>query len=134
MSELRLTASTTFSETLSGLTISAAWSKIYLTALVRKGDAATDAILQLVETNPADDDDGLLYLDGSAPTAAAEGALVVTQASGTIGITVADDATADFVVPVEGTYSVKEVLGTGVSNEIDTGTFFVDLTESKAVA
>ena len=72
MSELRLTASTTFSETLSGLTISAAWSKIYLTALVRKGDAATDAILQLVETNPADDDDGLLYLDGSAPTAAAK--------------------------------------------------------------
>ena len=119
----------TFTGTFSGLTISASWSKIYLT--IKDSLAKTDAqsIIQIVETNPGVGTDGLLYLNGAAGTAG-NASLTVSQAAGTIAVSIADDTTAalsaqsslhyDLKAIISGTSSI--VLGSGYCNISETAT------------
>lgn len=94
---LTFTKGVTFAATVSGLTISATWAKLYFT--LKESDYDTDdlALLQLVVTNPAAAlTDGLLYLDGAdaaSPITHADGTLTVSQAAGTVGIAITDNAT-----------------------------------------
>jgi hypothetical protein len=94
---LTFTQGSTFAATVSGLTISATWAKLYFT--LKESDYDTDdlALLQLVETNPGAGTDGLLYLAGDAiasPITVADGTLTVSQAAGTVAIAITDNATA----------------------------------------
>lgn len=94
---LTFTQGSTFAATVSGLTISATWAKLYFT--LKESDYDTDdlALLQLVETNPGAGTDGLLYLAGDAiasPITASDGTLTVSQAGGTVAIAITDNATA----------------------------------------
>jgi len=130
---LTLTRGVTFNATLSGLTIPATWTKIYLTAKKYNTDAVAKSVLQLVETNPGDADDGLLYLDGAAPTLATEGSLTVDQVAGTIVIVIDDDASADFSKIVRAGYDVKVLLADGTSEILTYGAFVVILTETAEI-
>ena len=89
--------SVTFAATVSGLAISGTWAKLYFTLKENEYDDDSDAILQLVETNPGAGTDGLLYLDGAAiasPITIADGTLTVSQVGGTVAIAITDNATA----------------------------------------
>ena len=74
-----------FQATISGLSIPAAWTKLWWTVKQDPAQADTDAIIQMIETNPAALTDGLLRLNGAAGTAA-NGTLTVNQAAGTVVI------------------------------------------------
>lgn len=92
--DLTVTRAVTFSATITGLTISATWTKIYFSVKRSPGQPDSDALIQIVETNPGVGTDGLLYLDGAAAVTAAQASLTVDQALGTIIILITDDATA----------------------------------------
>jgi len=94
---LTFTQGSTFNATVSGLTISATWAKLYFTLKESDYDPDDLALLQLVETNPSDGADGLLYLAGDAiasPITVSDGTLTVSQAAGTVAIAITDNATA----------------------------------------
>lgn len=94
---LTFTQGSTFAATVSGLTISATWAKLYFTLKESDYDPDDLALLQLVETNPGAGTDGLLYLAGDAiasPITVADGTLTVSQAAGTVAIAITDNATA----------------------------------------
>jgi hypothetical protein len=130
--DLTVTAGVSFAATLSGLTIPATWSKIYLTAKGSERDADSAAKVQLVETNPGALTDGLLYLNGAAGTAA-QGTLTIDQAAGTIAITLTDESTDDFTTRWSGAYDVKCLLADGTSQILTYGAFTIALTETKAI-
>jgi hypothetical protein len=93
---LNMTIGATYSATISGLTIPATWIKMYLT--IKQHDSYTDAnsILQIIDLSTPDAlVDGITYLNKVAATSIikAYGSLVVTQAAGTVAITVTDDGT-----------------------------------------
>ena len=95
--ELTLYRGVTFAATVSGLTISASWTKIVFTVKTDLDLADTASTIQIVESNPGVGTDGLLYLNGAAlasPITAADASLTVTQAAGTVAIALSDDATA----------------------------------------
>lgn len=95
--ELTLYRGVTFAATVSGLTISASWTKIAFTVKTDLDLADTASTIQIVESNPGVGTDGLLYLNGAAlasPITAADASLTVTQAAGTVAIALSDDATA----------------------------------------
>jgi len=95
---LTLIQAVTFNATVSGLTISGTWTKLWWTLKWSEYDDDDAAIVQLVASNPAAPlTDGLLYLDGAAvasPLTFANGALTVSQAAGTVAIAITDNATA----------------------------------------
>lgn len=94
---LTFTQGSTFAATVSGLTISATWAKLYFTLKESDYDPDDLALLQLVETNPGAGTDGLLYLAGDAiasPITVSDGTLTVSQAAGTVAIAITDNATA----------------------------------------
>lgn len=71
---------------------------MYFTLKYSEYDDDPDAIVQIVETNPAAAlTDGLLYIDGAAIVAQitiANGTLTVSQAAGTVAIAINNNATA----------------------------------------
>jgi hypothetical protein len=131
-SALTITAGATYSATLSGMTIPADWLKLWLT--IKADDAQTDAqsIVQVVESNPGVGTDGLLYLNGAAASSAALGALVVTQAAGTVAITLAAAATVLLERGVLA-YDIKVLSGTDTVTLLTEGTATVNLTETKSI-
>lgn len=109
---LTVTQATSYAATLTGLTIPAAWLKVWLTVKRAVGDADADAIAQLLVSNPGVATDGLQRLNGAAGTAA-QGSLVVTQAAGTIAITLSDTAAASLTVRDGLLYDVKVKTASG---------------------
>lgn len=132
--DLVATRAVTLSATFSG-TISATWTKAIFTA--KADDCTSDAqsILQIVETNPADDGDGLQYIEGNAATAA-QASLTVDQGAGTVVLAVSDDATAQLLLRAasEGaTYDVKLILSDSTSSLFASGGFSVASTPTWAL-
>jgi len=114
-SDIEIIRGVTFSATLTGLTISASWEAVYITI---KGDADEDsdtaAIVQLLESNPADGNDGLIRLNGGTTTAS-WGSITVDQGAGSVAWTLSDDATAVLELNPHLYYDVKILVDDGTS-------------------
>jgi hypothetical protein len=129
---LTLVQAVSFAATVSGLAIPAGWTKIYFTVKQATSQADTDAILQVVETNPGAGTDGLLRLNGAAGTAA-NGSLTVDQAGGTVAIALVDDVTDDLALATGLVWSLKAI-ATSTSTLLATGTLNVLGQATAAVA
>lgn len=122
---LTVIQSVTFGATISGLTISGTWAKLYWTLKESIYDDDDQAILQLVESNPGAGTDGLLYLDSAAivlPITVADGTLTVNQAGGTVVIAVSDNATALLSAASDLVWDVKTKDAAGATVQNTTGT------------
>ena len=122
---LAFTQGVTFAATVSGLTISATWAKLYFT--LKESDYDTDdlALLQLVETNPGAGTDGLLYLNSAAlvlPIAVTDGTLTVSQAAGTVTIAITDNAMAQLSKASGLVWDIKTKDAAGATVQNATGT------------
>lgn len=133
---LTLTIGVTYAATITGLTVPASWTKVYLTVKKKKAQADTDAVIQILKSNPADGDaDGIKYLNAAAATVAqrAYGSLTVNQGAGTVAIAITDDGTlllpgGDF------TWDLKCLLSDGSSQVLSaSGTCEIDYTETRSV-
>jgi hypothetical protein len=135
-SRLSLTNRVTFTATLTGLTIPATWSKVYLTAKRGLRDADSAAILQIVASNPAAPaSDGVTVYAAGAPTVAQRtmASLTVDHSGGTVAIVIGDDL--DFAA-YSGThsYDVKCLLADGTSQLLaGSAAFAISLTETATV-
>lgn len=133
---LALIQSVTFGATVSGLTISATWAKLYFTLKWSEYDDDDAAIVQLVASNPAAPlTDGLLYLDGAAvalPLTIANGTLTVSQAAGTVAIAITDNATV-LLAKASGLYwdiKTKDAAGATVQNTTGTASILRAVTQT----
>ena len=122
---LTFTKGVTFAATVSGLTISATWAKLYFT--LKESDYDTDdlALIQIVETNPGAGTDGLLYLNSSAiasPITVADGTLTVSQAAGTVAIAITDNAMAALSKASGLVWDIKTKDAAGATVQNATGT------------
>lgn len=135
-SSLAVTKYADFDATLTGLTISASWTKQYLTVKRNASDDEADAILQIMVTNPADaTNDGVIYVNGAAATSAQRtlADLTVTQAAGTIAIH--QEASLNALLPAGNyTYDRKELTATTAKKIETSAAYSVDWTETQAVA
>jgi hypothetical protein len=134
-SSLAVTRYVDFSATLSGLTISALWTKIYVTCKGQDGDPEdASSEWQLMVTNPADSvNDGVQYVSGSAASAGQRpmGSLTVDQSSGTIAIAMTDNLTGSFT---DGSfvYDVIQFTSTAKTQLADSAICTVSRTETRA--
>lgn len=122
---LTITRGVTFAATVSGLTISGTWAKLYFTLKESDYDDDEDAIVQIVETNPAALTDGLLYLDSAAivsPITIADGTLTVNQVAGTVAIAITDNATVKLAKASGLVWDIKTKDTGGATVENATGT------------
>ena len=131
-STLGIVAHVTYTTTLSGLTIPATWTKIWLTLKEEESQTDAESIIQIVKSNPGVGTDGLLYLNGAAATAG-QASLTVNQAAGTIAIVIAAAATTLLVANTPG-YDVKCLLADGTTQQLTLGTASITLTETRALA
>ena len=123
-STLTLTNRVTFDAIITGLTIPATWTEIYLTAKENEDYPDARSILQIRKSNPGVGTDGIQYImrsEGNAVTRV-YGSLTVNQPSGTITIAVRDDA--DFSnAPKSTVYDIKCIKTDGSSQLlVDGGT------------
>jgi hypothetical protein len=131
---LSVTIGATYEATVSGLTISATWTKIYFTIKSEKeSQIDSAAIIQIVETNPAAVTDGLLYFNGAAGTAA-NASLTVNQAAGTVAIKILDEATDDLAEARGLEWDIKVLEADGDSAIAAQGMCGVSWTPTRAVA
>jgi hypothetical protein len=133
---LTLIQSVTFNATVSGLTISGTWAKLYFTLKYSEYDDDPDAIVQIVASNPAAPlADGILYLDGAAPVSPityASGALTVSQAAGTVVIAITDNATALLAKASDLVWDIKtkDAAGATVQNTTSTASILRAVTQT----
>src|SRR4030067_497741 len=122
-SDLAMVIGITYNTTISGLTIPATWTKVYLTIKENDADLDASSILQLVVSNPADAlVDGVVYINKVAATVVtiAYGTLVVNQAAGTVAIMVMDEG--DLLLPAgKYGYDLKCHLADGTKNQLSAG-------------
>jgi hypothetical protein len=130
-STLGIVAHITYATTLSGLTIPATWTKIWLSIKSAESDADSASVIQIVESNPGVGTDGLLYLNATAATAG-QASLTVDQAAGTIAIVIADEATTLLAASTYG-YDVKCLLADGTTQQLTHGMASITLTETRAL-
>lgn len=131
--ELAIYQAVSFQATISGLAIPADWTKVYWTVKRATSEADTDAILQLVETNPGAGTDGLLRLNGAAGTAA-NGTLTVSQAAGTVVIDLVMTICDDLALATGLVWSLKALRPTSASTLLAIGTVNVLGQATAAVA
>lgn len=134
-SKLTFTNNVTFDQDLTGLVISATWSKIIMTVKKNKSTPDTSALFQWIVSNPPDADDGLVRVNSIAKTGEdlLHGYLSIDQAAGKIRIYIDDSVD---VASKYGTYSfdIKALLADGTSELLVTSTLFiVVLTETRRV-
>lgn len=128
----------TFSATISGLTIPADWVTGYLTVKTYIDDADSEAILQLVVSNPADaNNDGVLTLNGAEASEdqRTEGVLTLTQATGVCTLSLTDDLT-DELIDHEASlflYDIKVVDGNSDTTELTTGNLNLGIIVTQAL-
>ena len=126
----------TFAATVSGLTISASWTKVFFTAKTDLDLADTAATIQVVETNPGAGTDGLLYFNGAAPVSpitATDASLVVTQAAGTVAIALSDNMTAQLARGARLHWDLKQIVSGATSTLLASGTLDVELTPTRTI-
>jgi len=111
---LTITRGITFTDTFSGLTIPANWSKMTFTAKDCPDDQVdSESTLQIEESSPASGEDGLQYLNGTGSTLVAT--LTTTQGSGTVDINISDEATRLLPVDKQIYYDLKVDLNDGTN-------------------
>lgn len=131
-SSLVITKYASYDAQLTGLTIPAAWTKVYVTVKAAETDLDTASMIQLVESNPGVGTDGLLYTNGAAGVAA-NGSLTVDQVAGTVDIRLEAAATALLHKGHYG-YDVKAIVPvTGPTMLSTGGVCTVQWTETRAV-
>lgn len=92
----------------SGLTIPADWTACYWTVKRSTDDPDADAIVQILVSNPGDEDDGILVLAGDTQVEVpSDGGLTVNQAGGAVTIALASDAADALDDAVELVWDVK---------------------------
>jgi hypothetical protein len=138
-SEMAVTKYVSFSATLTGLTIPADWTKIWLTAKrARADDTDSEAIIQVIESNPGVGADGMAYIEGHTPSGAsltaADASLTVNQSAGTIKFDITDDATS-VLTAKDGRYDVKCLsTGAGCTKLQSSAKFGISETETRAIS
>lgn len=130
--EINIYQAVTLVATISGLAIPA-WTKVYWTVKRATSEADTDAILQLVETNPSAGTDGLLRVNGAAGTAG-NGSLTVDQAAGTVVIDLVMTVCDDLALATGLVWSLKALHPTSAATLLATGTVNVLGQATMAVA
>ena len=132
-SDLDMICGITFSQTITGLTIPATWTKIYLTIKEFMDEDDTHSILQIVVSNPGVGTDGILYLDETVATALIRtyGTLVVNQGAGSIAVIVMDEGTA-LIPPGKYSYDLKCLVAAGTTTQLSSGNCTVAYTETRA--
>ena len=95
---INIHAASSYSGTLTGLTIPVSWTSVALTMKRKTAHADSKAVLQIIKTNGGDVGDGLTILNGSTSTTKADASLSVNQGAGSIAVTIADAATAALAV------------------------------------
>jgi hypothetical protein len=129
----------TYAQTVSALTIPATWAKVYLTLKVSaEKDTDAQAVLQVVATNGGAVDDGVLRLEGAAPTSytgvtAASGSLAVDQAAGTVGIALSDDLTGAMLTRTGLGWDLKCERADGTTVLLSYGSVRTRATETRAL-
>jgi hypothetical protein len=116
-SNLTIIKAVTFEATLTGVNLPSGWDKCYFTIKRSLSYPDSDALVQVLLSNPGAVGDGLVVMGGEAGVAA-NGSLVVAGDSVTISL--ADDATAQLAVSDGNLYDVK-VLVDGASVLLTTG-------------
>ena len=104
---LTITRTLDFAATVSGLTIPADWEACYWTVKRSIDDPDADALVQILESNPGDADDGVQVLMGEAIEDESDGSLTVNQAAGTVTIALGNASTALLEDAVELVWDVK---------------------------
>lgn len=134
-STLNITAHTTYTGTITGLTISASWEKIWFTLKAAPvSDADASAIVQILETNPADAAaDGLIVLNASTSTTKAQASLTVDQSAGSIVVTITDNATASLSEAYGLWYDIKQLVS-GATTILTSGTANVTTAVTRTIA
>lgn len=107
-SDLHIVRAVTFAATLTGINFPAGWNKLYFTVKRSPGYADSEALVQIVVSNPAAGADGLLVINQEPATVAAWGSLVV--AGDSVTITLADDATLLLSTGDAGAYDLKTLV------------------------
>lgn len=130
---LSITKAVSYSKTITGLTIPANWSKIWLTAKSQNVDADSAAILQ-IQKSTAGTGDGLTRLNASTNVTAGYASLGVTQSTGVIVITLADEATAALSEAYGLPYDIKCLDAAGVTTVLTANVLNVSLTSTLAIA
>lgn len=131
-SVLNVTRAATYTATITGLTIPATWTAIYLTAKASQNQLDSQAAIRIRVSNPGVGTDGLLYLNGAAATAALA-SLVVSQVAGTVAITITDDATAQLSPGQNLTYDIKAITSAGTSTVLTGETLLVTSTPTRTI-
>lgn len=133
-SSLAVVKNVDYTATLTGLTISAVWTKVWFTIKSDKSADDDEAVIQIQESNPGGATDGVLYFNADDATVAqqAQGSLTVDQPNGTIAIDIDDDLTADLEAG-RYSYDVKLLTATG-TQLLTSGTVNVTETETHAIA
>ena len=133
--DLAMLVGITFSTTLSGLTIPANWTKVYLTIKAQVEYPDASSVLQLLITNPANAaTDGVVYLNGIIATVITQpyGTLVVNQPAGTVAINVTDEGMALLPIGMY-EYDLKCILADGSSTQLSAGGYCsVEYTETRS--
>lgn len=123
---LKLTRTTTFTETFSG-SIPTNWAKMIFTVKTDALHTDAQALIQVAVTNPADAGNGLVVLNGS-PGTLNQASLQVIQVGGTATVTISDDASVPLTALTGATYDVKMILDDSTSSVFATGSFAIDST------
>lgn len=110
---LTIIRTTSYGTTLSGLDIPADWEACYWTVKRSTDDPDAEALIQMLESNPGDAEDGVQVLMGVALTDESDGSLTVNQALGTVTIALGDASTALLEDAVELVWDVKVHTATG---------------------
>lgn len=105
--EITIKRTLTLAAVVSGLTIPADWIACYWTVKRSTDDPDAEALVQILESNPGDGDDGVQVLAGEAVEDGSDGSLTVNQAGGTVAIVLGDASTALLEDAVELVWDVK---------------------------
>ena len=129
----------TYNASWSGLTISALWSKIYLTVKSSTAGYQPDSIatLQVMVSNPANGAvDGIARLLANIPTNAQRGygSLSVDQTNGIVSVSLSDALDLSSVINDTHSYDIKCLLSTGASVVLaSSAKFIIQTTETDSI-
>ena len=108
------------------------YTSLWFTAKLNTEDADTAAIIQ-IKKNASGSGDGLLYVNGAAPTSAALGSITVSDATTGAIVVALDETITDDLTP-DAYYYDCQVLISGNVTTPETGTLTVTADVTRSVA
>lgn len=130
---LTITKAVTLNTNAISATVPSTWTKCYFTLKADDGDLDAAAIVQILESNPSDPNDGLQYLNGATATTKGDGSITVDEPNDTVAITIKDDATAQLSKADGYSWDVKILQSDGESTRPITGTGKVQLPQTLTI-